>query len=128
MKRFVGADELVGFARFNLKTIGVRIATARHLKNLTQVELAGLVGVSRREVIRWESGHIIPSLNSLACVADACDATIPYLLGYEGYDEPMRVFTGEIPYRTVGPGVLGDVQAKLEKSRIKQAKARRKGA
>jgi DNA-binding XRE family transcriptional regulator len=103
VSRAIGPGEkLVGYARFNLSQLGRRIAYVRKLKRITQKDLAELVGVRRTMVARWEWGANLPCLNRLAAVADACDTTIPYLLGYEGYDEPLRVFTGEIPLRKTG--------------------------
>lgn len=51
------------------------IAGYRKARALTQQELASEVGVSRRTLARWESGHAKPRPNHLAALADAlaCD-------------------------------------------------------
>jgi transcriptional regulator with XRE-family HTH domain len=95
-------QDVVGFARFNLGLMGERMRYVRRLKRLTQKGIAAQIGCSWRTVIHWEQMTKMPGLNMLAHWSDICDTTIPYLLGYEGYDEPLRVFTGEIPLRKVG--------------------------
>ena len=40
--------------------LGDHIAQARHKAGMTQAELAGTVGVSARQVNRWENGTTIP--------------------------------------------------------------------
>lgn len=106
------AGGLVGNARLCLAGVGQRMAFARRLKKLRQKDLAEIIGVNKTTIEVWEQGRGLPSLNGLAMIADACDTTIPYLLGYEGYDEPLRVFTGEIPVRTISPGEAAEAKAK----------------
>jgi len=40
--------------------IGKRIRAAREDANLTQLELALMIGVRERTVVRWEQGHNFP--------------------------------------------------------------------
>lgn len=78
---------------------GRRIQHARRLVSLRASDLAELVDVHEVTVKRWECGQREVSPFYLRKVAEACNTTVSYLLGEEGYDEPFRVFTGQIPYR-----------------------------
>ena len=50
---------------------------------MTQQELADLIGVSSRAVIRWEQGKREIKSNKLKQLADLFDVSIPHLLGYD---------------------------------------------
>ena len=67
-----------------------RLKRFRKAKNLTQQELADLVGVSNKSVSRWESGGGYPDIALLGPLARALDVTVDALL----CDEP--------PIRTLG--------------------------
>lgn len=60
-----------------------RLRRYRKAKNLTQQELADLLGVSNKSVSRWESGGY-PDISLLAPLAQALDVTVDALLR----DEP----------------------------------------
>lgn len=79
--------------------MGQRIRRARLLAGLRSGELAVLVGVHPQSVRRWECGSTAVSGTRLREVAEACNTTVSYLLGEEGFDEPFRRFTGAIPFR-----------------------------
>ena len=93
-------NESPSFARYKLVGIGERMRYTRLLKRLSIPAVSQLIDYCPRNIGYWETGTRLPTLWALAHWADVCDTTIPYLLGYEGYDEPLRVFTGEIPLRT----------------------------
>ena len=61
-----------------------RLKRFRKAKNLTQQELADLLGVSNKSVSRWESGGGYPDVALLAPLARALDVTVDALL----CDEP----------------------------------------
>lgn len=46
--------------------IGKRIYEARCTRNLTQVDFADMLGVSQKDVSRWETGERVPNVESLA--------------------------------------------------------------
>ncbi|HWD40040.1 MAG TPA: helix-turn-helix transcriptional regulator, partial [Fimbriimonas sp.] len=47
------------------------VREARMRAGLTQERLAELAGVSRRSVIRWEAGHVVPHRSELSFLLDA---------------------------------------------------------
>lgn len=58
-----------------------RVKTLRQEANLTQEQLAGILGATQRKVSYWESGRIEPDLSSLWMLADYFDVSVDYLLG-----------------------------------------------
>lgn len=61
-------------------TCGDKIASARKSKNLTQEQLAGLVGVTRQAVSRWESDLAYPETEKLIRIAELLELDLNYLL------------------------------------------------
>lgn len=67
-------------------TLGDRLKSAREGsrsggKRLTQVALAGVVGVDRNTVSRWETGGMVPrDPKVLASLADALSVTVDWLI------------------------------------------------
>lgn len=53
--------------------IGTFLKELRNEKNLTQEQLAEILGVSRRTVSRWETGSNLPDLDDLIEMADYYD-------------------------------------------------------
>lgn len=64
----------------NQKKIGTFIAKTRKNKNLTQQELAELLGVTNRTIINWENGKCMPDYSVLIPLCDALNITIDELL------------------------------------------------
>lgn len=54
-----------------LALIAARVRRGRRLASLTQVELAEVVGISPRQVIRYEKGESRPSATTLLRIAEA---------------------------------------------------------
>lgn len=52
-------------------------------KNITQGQLAGLVGVSAQAVSKWECGDTIPDATLLIPIADALEISLSRLCGHE---------------------------------------------
>ena len=69
-------------------TMGERIQSLRTGCGLSQEQLAGLVGVSRQAVSKWERSEAIPDTNKLAALAGALGTTADELLG--GQDQEAR--------------------------------------
>lgn len=63
-------------------TTGQKIAKCRKDKNLTQENLAGMMGVSRQAVSRWESDLAFPETDNLAKMSKIFGVTADYLLNY----------------------------------------------
>lgn len=66
--------------RFN---VGQTILLLRKEKNMTQDQLASLVGVSAGAVSKWENGNSTPDISLLAPLARALNTTIDALLSFQ---------------------------------------------
>ena len=61
-------------------TTGEKIANLRKKKNLTQEQLAEILGVARQSVSRWEMGVAFPETEKLIKLGKLLDCSIDYLL------------------------------------------------
>lgn len=61
-------------------TTGEKIIKCRKTKDLTQEQLAEILGVSRQSVSKWESDAAFPETNKLKDLAKLFNVTIDYLL------------------------------------------------
>ena len=66
----------------NENIIGKKISELREVKNLTQSELAEILGVSDKMISKWECGETNPNLNLLPAIADAFDINIDDLFNH----------------------------------------------
>lgn len=64
-------------------TLPERIRVARVRAQLTQRQLADVVGVRSEQVSRWERGEAIPAADALGYLARACDVSADWLLGLQ---------------------------------------------
>ena len=60
-------------------TIGERITTLRKKKNLSQLQLADQLEVSRQAVSKWEKDLSSPDTLNLIKLADILDTEVEYL-------------------------------------------------
>ena len=60
-----------------------RIKELRNDLNLTQVELAKRLSVTKQCVSNWENNNIQPSIDMLIKIADFFDVSTDYLLGLD---------------------------------------------
>lgn len=67
-------------------TLGEKLAKLRREKNLTQEQLAELLGVSRQAISKWESNTAYPETEKLIRLARLYDCSLDYLL----LDKPME--------------------------------------
>ena len=67
-------------------SLGARIRDSRRRSGLTQEALAGLVGVRRSVISKYETGAIEPSLAQLRRIAAALGVSPGYLQGSESQD------------------------------------------
>ena len=63
------------------KEIGKRISELRKKNNITQVQLAEKLGVSKGTVAMWETGKRQPNFETLDELSDIFDKRIDYILG-----------------------------------------------
>ncbi len=71
----------------DLEKIGKFIAKSRKLKNLTQQELADILGVSDRTIGNWENGRNMPDLSLFKPLCQALDITLNDLMSGEKVEE-----------------------------------------
>lgn len=61
--------------------LGERIKNLRMNKNLSQVDLAKCLGVTKQSVSNWENENIMPSIEMLIKIANYFSVSTDYLLG-----------------------------------------------
>lgn len=66
---------------FDKKIFGQRLKDLRTKKNLTQLDLANLLGVSKVQICEIESGKRTTTIDKLYQLADFFNVTIDYLVG-----------------------------------------------
>lgn len=64
-----------------MRKINLRIAELRRKKNMTQQELAKLVGVSFQTISKWENGNAMPDITYLPVLAECFQVSIDQLMG-----------------------------------------------
>lgn len=58
----------------------MNIKLARETKNLTQKNLAEIIGVARSTVAMWETGEVLPRADKLPKLAEILGCTVDELL------------------------------------------------
>ena len=74
----------------NQKQIGNFIAQKRKEKNLTQMQLAEILGVSNKTVSKWERAESSPDISILVDIADIFGVSLDYLVRSENIEETVR--------------------------------------
>lgn len=64
-------------------TTGEKLALLRKEKNITQEELADVLGVSRQSISKWEQDRAFPETEKLIKLSEIYNCSIDYLLKYE---------------------------------------------
>lgn len=72
-------------------TTGDKIAKLRRDNNYTQEQLAGIFGVSRQSISKWESGVAYPEVEKLIRMSEFFNCTLDYLLK-DGVTEPSSTY------------------------------------
>ena len=60
--------------------LGNQIKTLRNAKQISQVELAKQIGVTKQSVSNWENDNIMPSVDIIKKLSDYFGCTSDYLL------------------------------------------------
>ena len=60
--------------------LGEQIKTLRTAKQISQVELANRIGVSKQSVSNWENNNILPSVEIIKKISEYFGCTADYLL------------------------------------------------
>ena len=69
------------------KATGKMIAKLRQAKGLTQLQLAGIIGVSHQAVSKWESGAALPDIQTMMALTRFFGITVEQLVYAELNDE-----------------------------------------
>ncbi len=62
-------------------TFNQRLKDLRKEKNISQLELAKLLNMTKMAISHWESGHSEPSISQLIEISNYFDVTVDYLIG-----------------------------------------------
>ena len=60
----------------------VRLKELRKEKNVTQIEIAKMLNMSKMAISHWENGNSEPSIEQLKVLARFFDVSIDYLVGF----------------------------------------------
>ena len=66
-----------------LYSLNDNIRRMRTARNMSQVEFAKLIGVTKQCVSNWENDNVLPSIEMLVKIADVFNVTTDLLLGRE---------------------------------------------
>lgn len=90
---------------------GNRIKTLRLSYNLSQVQLAEQLSVSKQTVSNWENGYIQPSIDILIRIATFFSVSTDYLLGLD--DKSYIEVTGLTPKQLIHiQQIIDDITSK----------------
>ena len=78
-------------------SIGEKIAKLRKDRNMTQEELAGMIGVSSQSVSKWETGVTMPDIMLLPIIAGVFEITLDELFSVEKNPKKAYVPIEETP-------------------------------
>ncbi len=70
-----------------MKRFSDRLKALRKERNMSQMALAELVGVSAQSVSRWETGNCMPDIFQIVPLARVLGTTSDHLLGVDNFDE-----------------------------------------
>ena len=73
--------------------IGEKIKAKRKERDFTQEELAGILGVSKAAVCKWETGESYPDITLLPQIAQLFHITMDELFGYALEYKPLKIVT-----------------------------------
>lgn len=99
-------------------SIGERIAELRAQKNISQLQLAKLLDISRQAVSKWENDQTAPDTIKLIQLADVLDTDVEYLAtGRKTYGRrpPVVIETTQTVERIVEKPVIQTVERIVEK-------------
>ena len=90
-----------------------RIREVRQARGMSQVELAGLLGVTKQSVSNWENDNIQPSIEMLVKLAQTLSVSADYLLGLEGRQT--------LDVSGLSPQAVGHLQLLIEDIKLKES-------
>lgn len=105
------------------KTLGQRVKELRKQLNLSQDELAKLMGYDNRASIsKIENDSIDLPVSKVKSLAKSLNTTESYLMGWEDLPEPPQEEKEKVKILAREAGDLSDVQIDLLRSMIQQFK------
>lgn len=72
--------------------MSLRIAEARHMRDMSQADLANLMDTSQPQIMRWETGKRDPQTHVIIKMSQILGVSVPWLLGI---DDPKPAITPE---------------------------------
>ena len=99
-------------------SIGERIIELRAQQNISQVQLAKMLDVSRQAVSQWENDQTAPDTIKLIQLADVLDTDVEYLATGR-IRPPLVVTTTETVEKIVEKPVIKTVERVVEKPIVK---------
>lgn len=66
--------------------MNLKLRELRKKQNLTQMALGELLGISHRNISKYETGLIMPDIDTLISFADFFNVSLDYLVGREYVD------------------------------------------
>ena len=64
-------------------TFGTRLKELRQLKNISQMQLSIMTGISQSAIAKWELNKTEPTASALITLSKFFDESVYYLLGIE---------------------------------------------
>lgn len=92
--------------------LGNQIKKLREARNLSQVQLAEALHVSKQSISNWENGNILPSIEMLVKIAACFQVSTDYLLGI---DQRQRLDVSDLP-----PQVAAHIQMLIDDIRERE--------
>ena len=77
-----------------MKTINLRIADLRKRKNITQQELADILGISFQTISKWENSNGMPDISLLPIISEYFEVSVDQLLGLAPLEDEVYVSKG----------------------------------
>lgn len=71
-----------------MKIFSARLRQAREAADLTQAELAALIGAYQTKYQGWEKGRVEPDLETIAKICDVLNISADWLLGRDEKKQP----------------------------------------
>ena len=116
---------------FDVEKIAKRIKETRIEKNMTQGDLADLMGVSYQAVSNWERGNSMPDISKLEDLCGFLEISVGELLGIENKEtktiEKIIENKEDVPFEEIAD-VAPIVPPKVLKEKTKAAEEKRKNA
>ena len=90
-------------------TLNENIRRLRMARNISQVDLAKALGVTKQSISNWENNNIQPSIDMLIRICDYFRVTTDYMLGLEerNYIEISGLTDYELAHITA---IIDDIQ------------------